>query len=99
MVNKLLVNFFLTSLAVFFKKSPSLLDFPVSEHYDGPLDTIHRSENIPDVPLEVTSYPSELSYKKLPVCFVPVVEETEKKDKPSLKSRIAGLFKKSQHSY
>nr|ACI49112.1 hypothetical protein Cbre_JD13.014 [Caenorhabditis brenneri] len=81
-----------------FKKSPSHLDYPISEQYDGPLDSTHRAENLQDVPLshEVTSYPTEFSYEKLPEHVVPVViEETEKKDEPSLKSKITGLFKKS----
>ncbi|UMM12984.1 hypothetical protein L5515_001485 [Caenorhabditis briggsae] len=81
-----------------FKKPSAHADYPVSEHYDGPLDTTHRAENLQDVPLshEVTSYPSEFSYEKLPEHVVPVViEETEKKDEPSLKSKITGLFKKS----
>uniref|UniRef100_A0A1I7U906 Chitin-binding type-2 domain-containing protein n=1 Tax=Caenorhabditis tropicalis TaxID=1561998 RepID=A0A1I7U906_9PELO len=81
-----------------FKKSPSHLDYPISEQYDGPLDSTHRAENLQDVPLshEVTSYPTEFSYEKLPEHVVPVViEETEKKDEPSLKSEITGLFKKS----
>ncbi|CAL2029315.1 unnamed protein product [Caenorhabditis brenneri] len=81
-----------------FKKSPSHLDYPISEQYEGPLDSTHRASNIHDIPLttEVTSYPTEFSYEKLPEHVVPVViEETEKKDEPSLKSKITGLFKKS----
>ncbi|CAB02312.3 63 kDa sperm flagellar membrane protein [Caenorhabditis elegans] len=81
-----------------FKKSPSHLDYPISEQYDGPLDSTHRADNLNDIPLshEVTSYPTEFSYEKLPEHVIPVViEETEKKDEPSLKSKITGLFKKS----
>ncbi|CAP38184.1 Protein CBG21337, partial [Caenorhabditis briggsae] len=81
-----------------FKKSPSHLDYPISEQYEGPLDSTHRASNIHDIPLttEVSSYPTEFSYEKLPEHVVPVVvEESEKKDEPSLKSKIAGLFKKS----
>ncbi|PIC51526.1 hypothetical protein B9Z55_002004 [Caenorhabditis nigoni] len=80
-----------------FKKSPSHLDYPISEQYEGPLDSTHRASNIHDIPLttEVSSYPTEFSYEKLPEHVVPVVEETEKKDEPSLKSKITGLFKKS----
>ncbi|KAF1770517.1 hypothetical protein GCK72_002336 [Caenorhabditis remanei] len=85
-----------------FKKSPSHLDYPISDQYDGPLDSTHRAENLQDVPLshEVASYPSEFSYEKLPEHVVPVViEEPEKKDEQSLKSKITGLFKKSQHAH
>ncbi|EFP01467.1 hypothetical protein CRE_24047, partial [Caenorhabditis remanei] len=81
-----------------FKKSTAHSDYPISDQYDGPLDSTHRAENLQDVPLshEVASYPSEFSYEKLPEHVVPVViEEPEKKDEQSLKSKITGLFKKS----
>uniref|UniRef100_A0A8R1DIX9 Uncharacterized protein n=2 Tax=Caenorhabditis japonica TaxID=281687 RepID=A0A8R1DIX9_CAEJA len=81
-----------------FKKSPSHLDYPISDEYSGPLDNTARAQNIDDIPLshEVAAYPTEFSYEKLPEHAIPVVvEETEKKDEPSLKSKITGLFKKS----
>ncbi|PIC51522.1 hypothetical protein B9Z55_002003 [Caenorhabditis nigoni] len=63
------------------QEAPSHLDYPYSEQYEGPLDSTHRASNNPrhSSQTEVSSYPTEFSYEKLPEHVVfPVVEETEK---------------------
>ncbi|CAI5438605.1 unnamed protein product [Caenorhabditis angaria] len=80
-----------------FKKSPSHLDYPISETYDGPLENTTKASNIEDIPLahQISNYPTEFEYEKLPEQTISIQQEEEKRDEPSLKSKITGLFKKS----
>ncbi|CAJ0559185.1 unnamed protein product, partial [Mesorhabditis spiculigera] len=78
-----------------FRKGPSHLDYPISEAFEGPIDSTHRHTDVEGLPLasHVQVYHHGRSDVAEP-SHVVVEEKSEVHDKPTLADKFTGLFRK-----